>query len=71
MCLRTGLHGKDCTEGEGDIRFQYLSVSSHLTIRKVGDRLFYLREDVSIHRANLKYCGESPKIRFLSYFHIL
>ena len=30
-----------------------------------------LREDVSIHRTNLKYCGKSPKIRFLSYFHIL
>ena len=23
-----------------------------------------LREDVSIHRTNLKYCGKSPKIRF-------
>ena len=30
-----------------------------------------LREDVSIHRTNLKYCGKSPKIRFPSYFHIL
>ena len=30
----------------------------------------FLREDVSIHRTNLKYCGKSPKIRFLSYFHI-
>ena len=30
-----------------------------------------LREDVSIHRTNLKYCGKSPKIRFLSNFHIL
>ena len=30
-----------------------------------------LREEVSIHRTNLKYCGKSPKIRFLSYFHIL
>ena len=24
----------------------------------------FLREDVSIHRTNLKYCGKSPKIRF-------
>ena len=30
-----------------------------------------LREDVSIHRTNLKYSGKSPKIRFHSYFHIL
>ena len=30
-----------------------------------------LREDVSIHRTNLKYYGKSPKIRFLSYFYIL
>ena len=30
----------------------------------------HLREDVSIHRTNWKYCGKSPKIRFLSYFHI-
>ena len=28
-----------------------------------------LREDVSIHRTNLEYCGKSPKIRFHSYFH--
>ena len=30
-----------------------------------------LREDVSIHWTNLKYCGKSLKIRFLSYFHSL
>ena len=30
-----------------------------------------LREDVSVHRTNLKYCGKSPKNRFLSNFHIL
>ena len=29
-----------------------------------------LRENVSIHRTNLKYCGKSPKVRFHSYFHI-
>ena len=29
----------------------------------------FLREDVSIHRTNFKYCGKSPKIRFLCYFH--
>ena len=31
----------------------------------------YLREDVSIHPTNLKYCGKSPKIFFVTYFHIL
>ena len=31
----------------------------------------FLREDVSIYPTNLKYCGKSPKICFLSYFHIL
>ena len=35
-----GYTGEDCTEGEADIRVQYLSISSHLTIRKVGDRCF-------------------------------
>ena len=35
-----GYTGEDCAEGEADICVQYLSVSSHLTIRKVGDRLF-------------------------------
>ena len=38
------------------------------------DKIFngkVLREDVSIHRTNLKYCGKSPKIRFLPYFRIL
>ena len=30
-----------------------------------------LREDVSIHQTNLKYCGKSPNIRFLPYFRIL
>ena len=29
------------------------------------------REDVSIHRTNLKYFGKSPKTLFHSYFHIL
>ena len=29
-----------------------------------------LREDVSIYRTNLKYCGKSPEIRFISYFRI-
>ena len=29
-----------------------------------------LREDISIHRTNLKYCGKSPKIRFHSSFDI-
>ena len=38
-----GYTGEDCTEGEADICVQYLSVSSHLTIRKVGDRLFYFK----------------------------
>ena len=33
--------------------------------------LHVLREDVSINRTNLKCFGESPKIRFHSYFHIL
>ena len=37
----------------------------------VTDGQPFLREDVSIHRTNLKYCDKSPKIRFLSYFHIL
>ena len=27
-----------------------------------------LREDISIHRTNLKYCGKSPKIRFTPTF---
>ena len=30
-----------------------------------------LREDASIHRTNLKYCGKSPKILFIFYFRIL
>ena len=38
-----GYTGKDCTEGEADICFQYLRVSSHSTIRKVSDHLFYLK----------------------------
>ena len=42
VCV-AGYTGKDCTKGEADICIQYLSVSSHLTIRKVGDRLFYLK----------------------------
>ena len=42
VCV-AGYTGKDCTEGEADICFQYLSVSSHLTIRKVCGRLFYLK----------------------------
>ena len=29
-----------------------------------------LREDVSIHRTDLRYFGKSPKIRFQSYFNI-
>ena len=29
-----GYTGGDCTEGEADLRVQYLSISSHLTIRK-------------------------------------
>ena len=33
--------------------------------------IMILGEDVSIHRINLKYCGKSPKIRFLPYFRIL
>ena len=32
-----GYTGEDCTEGEADIRVQYLNISSHLTIMKVGD----------------------------------
>ena len=32
-----GYTGEDCTKGEADIRVQYLSISSHLTIMKVGD----------------------------------
>ena len=35
-----GYTGEDCTKGEADICVQYLSVSSHLMIRKVGDRCF-------------------------------
>ena len=35
-----GYTGEDCTEGEADIRVQYLSISSHLTIMKVGDGNF-------------------------------
>ena len=31
---------EDCTKGEADICIQYLSVSSHLMIRKIGDRCF-------------------------------
>ena len=42
VCV-AGYTGKDCTEGEADICFQYLSVSSHLTIRKVSGRLFFLK----------------------------
>ena len=38
--------GEDCTKGEADICFQYLSASSYLTIRKVGDRLFYFKSMV-------------------------
>ena len=37
----------------------------------MATRGFDLREEVSIHRTNLKYCGKSPKIRFLSYFYSL
>ena len=48
-------------------------------MRNVGGRLQgeykmqteNLREDVSIHRTNLKFYGKWPKIRFLCYFHIL
>ena len=45
--------------------------SNHQILVKKNCTEFLLREDVSIHRTNLKYCGKSPKIRFLSYFHIL
>ena len=38
--------GEDCTKGEADICFPYLSASSYLTIRKVGDRLFYFKSIV-------------------------
>ena len=38
--------GEDCTKGETDLCFQYLSASSYLTIRKVGDRLFYFKSMV-------------------------
>ena len=36
MCLRTGLHG-------WRLHKRYLGFSSHLTIRKFGDRLFHLK----------------------------
>ena len=39
MCLLTGLHGWRLRRRWG----RYLSVSSHLTTRKVGDRLFYFK----------------------------
>ena len=35
-----GYTGEDCTKGEAHICVQYLSVSSHLMIRKVADRCF-------------------------------
>ena len=35
-----GYTGEDCTKGEADICVQHLSVSSHVMIRKVGDRCF-------------------------------
>ena len=38
--------GEDCTKGEADICFPYPSASSYLTIRKVGDRLFYFKSIV-------------------------
>ena len=38
-----GYVGKDCTKGDTDICFHYLIVSSYLMIRRVDDRLFYLK----------------------------
>ena len=38
--------------------------SKHIASKHIVSLSGFLREDVSIHRTNLKYCGKSPKIRF-------
>ena len=53
---------------QGSILWQLIHYGSEI---KTWIFLNFLREDISIHRTNLKYCGKSPKIRFLSYFHSL
>ena len=52
-----------------DLSFRLSCKVRHLNGSK--NILWILREDVSINRTDLKYCGKSPKICFHSYFHIL
>ena len=54
--------------GSADAIVNVAAVELRLTNAKIKPfregRQNLLREDVSIHRTNLKYCGKSPKIRF-------
>ena len=69
MFSQSSLHSLDF--GCNAVVFYTVACFSVFRMTFSSQCLSYLREEVSIHQTNLKYCGKSPKIRFLSNFHIL